>query len=104
MTWAARVSGVLILLLGVAGIIVCLVGIAATWNIRNRLDDILAMTFSRVDDAMIRLEDRAGRTNERIADAQESLHDLNDRVQQRVAVLVHRFLRICDMAATLCVI
>lgn len=87
MKWTTRISGILLLVLGVAGIIVCLAGIAVTWKVRNRLDDTVATTFSRVDDALTRLEDRAQRTNERIEGVQESLHDLNDRVQQRVAEL-----------------
>jgi len=87
MKWTTRVSGVLILLLGVAGIIVCPAGIAVTWKVRNRLDNSVATTFSRVDDALTRLKDRAQRTNERIDGVQESLHGLNDRVQRRVAEL-----------------
>jgi chromosome segregation ATPase len=87
MKWTTRVFGVLILLLGFAGIIVCLAGIAATWKVRNRVDNVVVTTFSRVDEAMTRLEDRAQRTNERIDDVQESLHGLNDRVQHRVAEL-----------------
>lgn len=87
MKWTTRVSGELILLLGVVGIIVCLVGIAATWKVRNRLDRTVVTTFSRIDNALTGLEDRAQRTNECIEGVQESLHGLNDRVQQRVAEL-----------------
>ena len=54
MKWTTRVSAVLLLLLGVGGIIVCLVGIAVSWKVRNRLDNTVATTFSRVDDALTR--------------------------------------------------
>jgi septation ring formation regulator EzrA len=80
-----RISGILILLLGIAGIVVCLAGIAVTWTVRNRLDDVLAKTLSRVDVGLTRLEDRVEGMNDRIQGVHDALHQLDDRVQQRVS-------------------
>ncbi len=87
MKWTTRAKGVLILLLGIAGILVCLVGVATVWRFHNGLDTKIAAILGRVDISLTRLKDFSQRTNERIEGIQESLYGLNDRVQQRVAEL-----------------
>jgi hypothetical protein len=55
MKWTTRISGILVFLLGVAGMIVCLAVIAVTWKVRNRLDNTVATTFIRIDGALTQL-------------------------------------------------
>ncbi len=85
MAWLGRLGGVAAALLGIVGIVACLVGIAWVWNVRGRVDDAVAGISVRIDDALERVEGLANQTTEHINGAQESVRELNDRVRERVA-------------------
>jgi hypothetical protein len=85
MVWLRRLAGLLGVLLGTAGIVACLAGIASVWNIRGRVDDGVAEVSVRVDDVLARVEDRAHQVTEYIQNGQNSARDLNQRVQESVA-------------------
>ncbi len=87
MTWTKRIFGLLALMLGAVGLVVCLAGIVGVWTVRNRVDLTLEKTFGRVDDVLGKLHDRAQEATDRIQSTQDSVRDLNARVQQRVAEL-----------------
>lgn len=87
MVWIKRSLGLLATLLGVAGILVCLVGAAGVWRVRGSVDDAMERVFGRIDDTMSELESRAEGATERITMARDSLRQLNQRVQQRVGEL-----------------
>ncbi len=85
MVWFRRLAGMLGVLLGAAGTVACLAGIASAWSIRGRVDDGVVEVSVRVDDVLARVEDRANRVTDTIKNAQTSVRELNERVQQRIA-------------------
>ncbi len=87
MIWTKRIFGLLALMLGIVGLVVCLAGIVGVWTVRNRVDLTLEKTFGRVDDVLERLHARAQEATDRIQSTQDSVRDLNARIQQRVAEL-----------------
>jgi methyl-accepting chemotaxis protein len=85
--WVKRIFGALATLLGAVGMIACLIGSLAIWNVRDRMDEVIAETFVRIDVALSRLADGARQTNTFVQDMRDSTHQLNDRVQEKVAEL-----------------
>jgi predicted PurR-regulated permease PerM len=87
MSATKKIIPVLAILLGVAGIVVCAIGIVGTWKVRNQFDTTIASTFDLVDESLGRVGGLAEQTNQRIEGVQSSIENLNDRVQSRVAEL-----------------
>ncbi|MEA1949828.1 MAG: hypothetical protein U9N87_00470 [Planctomycetota bacterium] len=85
MTWTKRLFGLLALLLGIAGILACFVGIAWTWHTRIRVDNMVAEISVQIDDVLARVDGRALQATEYIDNARKSTHNLNERVRQRIA-------------------
>ncbi len=82
-----RIFGVLAILLGVVGLVVCLAGMIGVWKVHHRIDQTLEKTFTRVDVVFGKLHERGQQATERIQGTQLAIRQLNDRVQQRVAKL-----------------
>jgi methyl-accepting chemotaxis protein len=82
-----RLVGLLASLLGTAGIVACLAGIAPVWSVRGRIDDGVAEVSVRVDDVLARVEDRASKVAGTLRSARDSARGLNQRVQHRVSEL-----------------
>ena len=87
MKWAKRIFGGLATLLGAVGVVACLIGVIAVWNVHRRIDVVVAETFVRIDIVLTRLEDGARQTSSFVQDMRDSVHQLNDRVQDKVAEL-----------------
>jgi|GEM_PF-6648007 len=80
-------AGLLGLILGVAGIIACFVGIVFTWSIRSQIDESVCQVSTRFDHFLVKAEAPANKVAETIEIAEKSMRRLNNRVQQRVSQL-----------------
>lgn len=85
MIWSRRLLGVTSSTLGVVGLLICLVGAVAVWELRGHADDAVVRIFERVDAALEDLGQQAEEASDRVSNTQTSLHDLNERVRQRLA-------------------
>ncbi|MHC4401852.1 MAG: hypothetical protein ACYTG0_19440 [Planctomycetota bacterium] len=85
MSFLKRCLGLLAVLLGVAGLAACLLGIVGAWVFGSRLSHTTTEVFTQIDASVIAIRDHVGRTRERIHESRQSVGSLSDRLKRWVS-------------------
>jgi len=76
--------GLLGLLLGSLGTLVCLAAISGIWIIRARVDQTNKTVFRRIDESLVLVDRRVARARERLQESKLSLEEIQQSLEGRI--------------------
>jgi len=88
MNWQRKALGILLTLLGSAGVAACVTGLIGTWVVVVRVDTVVSELFGGIGTGLTFVENRTQESIARMEKLRAEAREVSDRFQKRVTELV----------------
>lgn len=88
MQFGKRLTGLLLVMLGALGIVVCLAGIAGVWMVASRVQQVNSKVFSQAEQLIAQVDRRAAQTCDAVGGTRDLIDELKQTLRESATELL----------------